>query len=57
MQSIETGLKRRNREFSEKFRLEQASDALMAADRSNLDRYPNQLHKSYSTFLFFRKTG
>src|SRR6516162_10033794 len=41
----------RNREFFEIFRPEQASDALMAADRSNFGRNPNQLRKSYGTLL------
>jgi hypothetical protein len=47
----------RNREFFEIFRPEQASDALMAADRSNFGRNPNQLRKSYGTLLLLCKTG
>ena len=37
--------KRRNREFFENFRSEQAADALMAANQSNFDSNPNQIHK------------
>ena len=45
MQPNETGLHRRNREFSVIFRPKQAFDVPMAADQSNFDRNPNQLHK------------
>ena len=57
MQSSETGLQRRNREFFEKFRPKQASDRLIAVSQSNFDRDPNQIHRSQGTFLLFRRTG
>jgi hypothetical protein len=46
MQSSETGLQRRNREFFENFRPKQASDVLMAASLSNFERNPKKLRKS-----------
>ena len=46
MQLSETGLQRRNREFSEKFRPKQAYDVLVVASQPNLDRNPNRLHES-----------
>ena len=46
MQSSETGLQRRNREFFKNFRPKQASDVLMAASLSNFGRNPKKLRKS-----------
>ena len=43
--AVERNRVSRNREFSEIFRPEQAADALMAADQSNFDSNPNQIHK------------
>jgi hypothetical protein len=57
MQSNETGLKRRNREFFENFRQIQASGVLMAASQANFNRNPNQLRKREGTFLLFGRTG
>ncbi len=57
MQSSETGLQCRNREFFENFRPEQAFGETSGCEHPKFARDSNQLHHRPGTFLLFRKTG
>ena len=57
MQSGETGLQYRNREFFENFRPEQAFGETSGCEHPKFARDSNQLHHRPGTFLLFRKTG
>ncbi len=54
---MRTGLQRRNREFSENFRPEQAFGETSGCAHPKFARDSNQLHHRPGTFLLFRKTG
>jgi hypothetical protein len=53
---MRTGLQRRNREFSENFRPEQAFGETSGCEHPKFARDSNQLHHRPGTFLLFRKT-
>ena len=57
MQSSETGLHRRNREFFENCRPKQDSRVRIPAGQSKFARDANHLGEHLGTFLLFRKTG
>ncbi len=57
MQSSETGLHRKNREFFENCRPKQDSRVRIPAGRSKFARVANHLGRHLGTFLLFRKTG